>query len=352
MPAKRMNRDEFHAKLAGLGEDDVKKILWNLYWRGTAAMRERIEDQIDPPPPPPPDAEPDLDTGWMLDEVTEFAELARSGSYLGGDRRVPPKERSRWRFTFRRLAGEVHEALVALPRLDDEQADETEQALGVLLTVVLRTAEVDMFRSEDPVQAAGFVVSDHVEQLWTSRLERDGFAGFAAAAARQLERWEATYGWTRMGHGSVADKERSLAEVVAGLLRVADDWERFAGCYLEALDALVAATGGAATGGAATGGAAPRTGGPLGRRRGTRSDRSQRLAVWHQMLLEQLAGTDADGLLDRLVAHPALGGPEHTLLQARLAAQRGDTESAHALARQVQQRLPGHPALDDFGLGR
>lgn len=346
MPAKRMNRDEFHAKLAGLGEDDVKKILWTLYWRGTATMRERIEALVDPPPPPPPDAAPDLDTGWMLDEVREFAGLAHAGSYLGGDRRVPPRERSRWRFTFRRLAGEVREALVALPRLDDEQADEAEQALAELLDLVLRTEEYDLFRSEDPVQAAGFVVSDHVEQLWTSRLERDGFAGFAPAAARQLERWETAYSWTRMGSGSVADKERSLGEVAAGLLRVADDWERFAGHYLEALDALVDPTGGepADTARDAILGS--------GRRRGTASERAWRLAIWHQLLLDNLLDTEAEPLLDRLVAHPALAGPERTLLQARLAQHRGQTEAAHALALQVQRRLPGHPGLRDFGLGR
>ena len=45
-------------------------------------------------------------------EVREFAALARSGAYLAGDRRVSAKERTRWRFTFRRLATDAQAALV------------------------------------------------------------------------------------------------------------------------------------------------------------------------------------------------------------------------------------------------
>jgi hypothetical protein len=44
MPAHRMNRDEFYRKLAPLDEERLKKALWTLYWRGSAPMRERIED--------------------------------------------------------------------------------------------------------------------------------------------------------------------------------------------------------------------------------------------------------------------------------------------------------------------
>src|SRR5262249_57746119 len=44
----RMNRDEFFAKLAGMDEDRIKKALWNLYWRGPAQVRERIESELDP----------------------------------------------------------------------------------------------------------------------------------------------------------------------------------------------------------------------------------------------------------------------------------------------------------------
>ena len=39
MPANRMNRKEFFANLAPLDDDRLRKVLWNLYWRGPAAMR-------------------------------------------------------------------------------------------------------------------------------------------------------------------------------------------------------------------------------------------------------------------------------------------------------------------------
>src|SRR5216683_4957281 len=115
MPPKRMNRDEFFGKVDGLSEDQIKKALWNLYWRGSAQMRERIERELDPAEdearkrsaamPPDPDS--------VLFEVREFAELARSGAYLAGDRRVSPSERTRWRFTFRDLVAGAEHALLA-----------------------------------------------------------------------------------------------------------------------------------------------------------------------------------------------------------------------------------------------
>lgn len=39
--AKRMNREQFFRAASGLDEDRLRKALWNLYWRGTANMRER-----------------------------------------------------------------------------------------------------------------------------------------------------------------------------------------------------------------------------------------------------------------------------------------------------------------------
>jgi hypothetical protein len=41
MPQNRMNREEFFAKLAPLNAEHRGKILWNLYWRGTAAHHDR-----------------------------------------------------------------------------------------------------------------------------------------------------------------------------------------------------------------------------------------------------------------------------------------------------------------------
>ena len=47
------------------------------------------------------------------------------------------------------------------------------------------------------MEAARFVVSDAVELLWRTLLDRYGFAGFADRAAPQLIRWESRFGWTR-----------------------------------------------------------------------------------------------------------------------------------------------------------
>ena len=171
----RMNRDEFFAKLAGLDEDRIKKSLWNLYWRGPAQLRERIESELDPAQDAvrkraaavPPDP------GTVLWEVRDFAELARAGAYIAGDRRVSPKERTRWRLTFRRLAAD---ALAALRHEDSEPAEE---AVALLIDLACETKRFDYFRSEDPMEAAQFVVSDAAATLWEFVRERHGFTRFA-----------------------------------------------------------------------------------------------------------------------------------------------------------------------------
>ena len=130
-----MNRDEFFGKVDGFSEDQIKKALWNLYWRGSAQMRERIERELDP-------AEDEArrrsaamlcDPDSVLFEVREFAELARAGAYLAGDRRVSPKERSRWRLTFRQLSGD---ALAAL-RADDPTP--AEEAVALIIDLACET---------------------------------------------------------------------------------------------------------------------------------------------------------------------------------------------------------------------
>lgn len=154
--AKRMNREQFFRAASGLDEDRLRKALWNLYWRGTANMRERIEAELAsagrarPARKIKPPADPDI-VGW---EVDEFVSLARSGAYLGGDRRVSPRERSRWRFTFKRLAAEAQDALRA------EDAEPAASALEQLIDLAREADGYDYFRSDDPVAAAGFVVSD------------------------------------------------------------------------------------------------------------------------------------------------------------------------------------------------
>jgi hypothetical protein len=84
--AKRMNREQFFRVVSGLDEDRLRKALWNLYWRGTANMRERIEVELASDgrgrPSRPAKGPPDPETvRW---EVGEFVSLARSGAYMGG----------------------------------------------------------------------------------------------------------------------------------------------------------------------------------------------------------------------------------------------------------------------------
>ena len=232
MPANRMNREEFFAKLAPLDDGRLRKVLWNLYWRGPAAIRERVEGELDPveharrkqaaAAPPGP--------GLVLDEVREFAELARAGAYLAGDRRVSPKERTRWRVTFRRLAAGAQAAL----RAPDPAP--AEEALALIIDLACEMKGSQYFRSEDPVEAARFVVSDAAALLWETVRDRHGFSAFTRRSPPQLLRWESRYGWTTHGWGQVREKETSLASVLARMLAAPDAWTTFADCYLAALD--------------------------------------------------------------------------------------------------------------------
>jgi hypothetical protein len=108
-----MNRKQFFRVMSGLDDDRLRKALWNLYWRGTANVRERIDAELagDGGTRSPRAPEPPADPETVRDEVDDFVELARSGAYLAGNRRVSPRERSRWRFTFKRLATEARDAL-------------------------------------------------------------------------------------------------------------------------------------------------------------------------------------------------------------------------------------------------
>jgi hypothetical protein len=126
------------------------------------------------------------------------------------------------------------------------------------------------------------------------------------------------------------------------MLRTPDMWTGFAERYLTALDQL----------------ASGERRSPESRRDYdvyTRSGstyasdhRADRLADWHQTPFDRLAGGPEEGLPDRLVNHPALGGPELALLRARLARQRGDTATARELAIDGLRRLRGHQELIHF----
>lgn len=286
MAQERLNRDEFFDLLAGMDDEALKKILWTLYWRGARPVRERIEDLVGVPAPPPTPATPD--PVFVLQDVKEFAALARAGAYMGGDRRVSPKERTRWRFTFRDLTGQ---ALQALNSDEEESVRTGASALAVMIDLAMETRGVDYFRSEDPLEAARFVVSDVVRALWLRTRMVYGSSVFAEQACRQLLRWESGYGWTRRGDGWVAARETPLAHVAEELLVTPDMWNEFAEKYVETLDRAAADTGGGGRGS-----------------RPVRRASYQDLSQWHSILDERLVGSDREELLDRLPSRRAAGG--------------------------------------------
>jgi hypothetical protein len=327
-----MNRDQFFAKLAPLDEQRLRKALWTLYWRGSAATRERIEAELEPEPRDRPKRAPvaPVDPQWVLGEVREFIELARSGAYMGGDRRVSPKERPRWRFTFQRLVADAREAV----RHDDEDGTGA-TALELLIDLACALRDYDYFRSDDPVEAARFVVSDAVALLWRSVQDQHGFAAFAERAMPQLVRWESDYGWTRRGFGQIPEKETKLAVVLAQMLPVPDMWASIADCYLAALDRA-----------ASDPRARPKPSWQSPDR--SRERRAANLAQWHVMLLDKLIDSEAEDRLDRLAQHPALGGPELEFLRAQLAHRRGNLSDARSLVAAGLQDLPGHHEMLEF----
>jgi hypothetical protein len=333
MSVNRMNRDEFYTAMAPSDDARIRKLLWTLYWRGNAQLRERIEDELRSPEQPKAKAEKELpDPDTLLDEVTTFVKLAKEGAYMAGDRRVHRTERSKWRLTFRRLAGDVLAALQA------DDPGPAQQAVAEMVDLACDMKSYDYFHADDPVEAAKFVVSDAVAVLWESVLRRDGFAAFARRVPEQLIRWESDYGWTRRGYGQVPEKETALAVPLARLLTTPDMWRTFAEAYLDALDAAGRADS-----------RRPRTVyGSFDETRYRRHERTKDLATWHEMLLDRFAGTPEDELLDRLAASPALAGPELIFLRARMAERRGDVAQAATLVTECLKELPGDQGHLDF----
>jgi len=330
----RLDRAQFFAKLAPLDDDHLRKTLWSLYWRGSAPMRERIETELGPQGGQRSRSrvEEAVDPQWVLGEVSDFVALARSGAYLGGDRRVKPRERTRWRFTFRSLCSAAEKAL----RADDIGGGAA--AMEQLIDLACELGSYDYFRSEDPIEAARFVVSDAAELLWTRVRDQLGFLEFSQRAAPQLARWESRYGWTRTGMGPLSEREVTLASVLGRMLRAHDAWEQFTDCYLGALDEMVRRS--------PTNSMRP-TSGSDGRRP---EERTAALAEWNRLLLDRLHGSEAEGRLDRLARHPALAGPELRFFQAQLASRRGDLDNARRLVYASLEELPGHPGFLDFAV--
>jgi hypothetical protein len=165
--------------------------LWTVYWRGNAQLRERIEDELRPQDQPKVKPKKELpDPAGVLDKVTTFVELAKDGAYMAGDRRVHHTERPRWRNTFRRLAAD---ALAALAANDPVPA---QLAVATIVDLACDTKRYDYFHSDDPVEAAKFVVSDDLVG-WHEMLP-DRFAGTrgrAAGPARRQPgvRWTGTH---------------------------------------------------------------------------------------------------------------------------------------------------------------
>lgn len=333
MSANRMNREEFYAVMARHDDARLRKVLWTLYWRGSAQLRARIEDELRPQERPKAGPKKDQrDPDAVLDEVTTFVELAKAGAYMYGDRRVHHTERSKWRHTFRRLSAD---ALAALGADDPVPA---QRAVATIVDLACEMRRYDYFHSDDPVEAAKFVVSDAVSVLWESVLRHAGPAAFASRVPEQLIRWESDYGWTRRGYGQVAEKETALAVPLARLLATPDMWRMFAESYLEVLDAAGRADP-----------QRPRTVyGSFDQTQYHRRERTDDLAVWHEMLLERFTGTPEDDLLDRLVASPALAGPGLAFLRAKIAAHRGDVARAAVLVTEALKELPGRTDYQDF----
>ena len=331
MPIGRMDREQFFGRLAALDEQHLKKALWNLYWRGSAAVRERIEAEIDPDQQHrgKRSAKEPVDPDLLLGEVEDFVALARSGAYMAGDRRVSPRERTRWRLTFKRLVGGAQDGLRA------QDPATAASALERLIDLACESRDYEYFHSEDPMEAAGFVVSDAVALLWAALQAQYGFAGFAQRAAPQLIRWESPHGWTRSGWGRLSQREASLASVLARMLPAPDMWVGFADRYLDALDRA-----------ARDDSLRPsRTWPPADH---DRDRRTGNLAEWHCLLLDRLIGAEGEDRLDRLAHHPALGGPELEFLKAQLAHRRGDLGSARSLVSRALQHLPGHQDFLDL----
>ena len=333
MAQQRMNRDEFFTKMAALDESALRTALWTLYWRGAQPVRERIEAILDPQTAKATKARAALppDAQQVLSEVQFFTSIALDGGYIGGTRLVSPKERSNWRITFRRLVSE------SLDALRGDAPDTAAAAVTLMIDLACQCRVYDYFRSEDPVQAARFVVSDAVEMLWLKMREMHGATGFLETAVAQLVRWESAYGWTRRGDGSVAEKETKLAIVLSRLLTVPDLWATAARFYLAELDKL----------------AAPPVSGKRSRRSYdgwsrsyVLSERTLNLRDWNRMLLERLDGSDESALLDRLVVHPALGGVELTMLQVTRATQRRDFAKARRLIADGAEWLRGQEGYE------
>ncbi|HPA50360.1 MAG TPA: hypothetical protein PLP50_02050 [Thermoanaerobaculia bacterium] len=319
-----LTREEFQALLSARDTEGLRKMLWELYVRGSEDLRRRIETVALPVGERPKKvAPPPVDGEWHLGEVRQFVALARSGAYTGGTRRVSPSERTRWRLPFRALIDDSGRLLT-----QGDVANGTE-AMSALLDLALDCRDTYYFRTEDPVSALRIVASDLVDLLWRANLEAHGFPALVARAPRDLLRWESPWGWTRMGTRTIAAKERSLADVLAALLPSHDAWVAMAEAWLQ----VFAAT----HGGRAAPRSAPNRNLPSQYVPPTPSDWKR----WHELLYERLHGSESHHLLERIAAVPERPGVDLWLLRVRLARDAGRAEEARCIARAALGEFPG-----------
>jgi len=110
-----MEKKEFFSQVDRLDAPALRKLLWILYWRGAAKVRERIEEELEgalePDRPKKQKTKEPIIGELVLDDVRHFIGLARSGAYIGGSREVSRKERSQWRSTYKKLLDEACQAI-------------------------------------------------------------------------------------------------------------------------------------------------------------------------------------------------------------------------------------------------
>ena len=334
-----MRKDEFYKKIIPLDKEKLRKMLWELYWRGGKDLRARIERLLDPQRNK--ERVPQLPDGdLLLQDVLDFVALARSGAYMAGSREVSRNERSKWRVTFRKLFKNTG---LLLTHGDMEYGA---PAMEELIDLACKTKGVMYFHSEDPVAAMRIVISEQAQLLWGAYLAREGFASFAKRTAYQFIRWENPYGWTTYGGGWVKERETTLTSVLAQMLKGHDAWLEFTDAYLAALDAVLPGTS------------------PVREKKRSAHDernmelaaerRAENLAEWNELVLDRLQGTEGEDCLRRLVHHPAFKGVQGTFLQSKLAYLQGNQARAQQLLKKCLRAWPTYRSFlafaDEIGL--
>jgi hypothetical protein len=115
----------------------------------------------------------------VLEKVRAFAELARAGAYIAGDRRVSRTERSRWRFTFRALAEEARRALAAQ---NSEPAERAMTAWWIWPAPRrIQTTSTRKIRSKQPGSSSPTPSPHRGPRAQPSDRKRSGGQGFARA---------------------------------------------------------------------------------------------------------------------------------------------------------------------------